>query len=364
MRSSGSIRRPAPTPSSGNPGADAVSRLPLSFVLMTERHPFPFLPAVLDGETADEYFLRARTVLRALGDDPVVGFEIFPGKDALLCGVTELHQLLRQVGFDGELRAIPEGERIAAGEAAVELVGRYSSFSIYETAMLGILASGSGWATAAREIVEAAEGTPVISFGARHVHPNVAGQMDYAAITGGCVTCSTPLGAELAGTIPSGTMSHAYILIVGDTVRAAEAFNREMPPEVPRIVLVDTFQDPAVESVRVAEALGAALQGVRLDTPGERGGVTAGLIKEVRARLDQAGHQQVEIVVSGGLTPDRIRAFARAGAPVNAYGVGSYITGAGPIDFTGDIREINGRPVAKLGRIPGMQRGDRLRPVR
>jgi nicotinate phosphoribosyltransferase len=39
--------------------------------------------------------------------------------------------------------------------------------------------------------------------------------------------------------------------------------------------------------------------GVRLDTPSERGGVTPDLVKEVRARLDQAGFSYVKIFVSG-----------------------------------------------------------------
>jgi nicotinate phosphoribosyltransferase len=212
--------------------------------------------------------------------------------------------------------------------------------------------------------VAAADGIPVISFGARHIHPNVAAHMDYASVVGGCVACSTPLGAALSGTSPSGTMSHAYILIVGDTVRAAREFDRVMPPDVPRIVLVDTFNDEAVEAIHVAEALGSHLAGVRLDTASERGGVTAGLIKEVRARLDLAGQEHVQILVSGGITPDRIRGFRDAGAPVNGYGVGSYITAAAPIDYTADIREIEGKPVAKLGRIPGMQRTTRLQRVR
>ena len=96
----------------------------------------------------------------------------------------------------------------------------------------------------------------------------------------------------------------------------------------------------------------------------ERGGVTPGLVREVRARLDMGGHRHVQILVSGGVTPERIRRFREAGAPVDGYGVGSYITSASPIDFTGDIREIDGTPVAKLGRIPGMQRNSRLRRVR
>ena len=66
-------------------------------------------------------------------------------------------------------------------------------------------------------------------------------------------------------------MPHSLVLIFGDTVRAAEAFDRDMPPDVPRIVLVDTFKDEAEEALRVAHALGDRLYGIRLDTPSERG---------------------------------------------------------------------------------------------
>lgn len=172
----------------------------------------------------------------------------------------------------------------------MRISARYSSFGVYETAILGILSQSTGWATAARRVVEAAAPIPVIGFGARHVHPSVADQMDYASVVGGCVGASTPAGARLAGLAPTGTMPHALIIIFGDTVRAAEAFDRHIDPDVPRIVLVDTFKDEAEEALRVANALGDRLWGVRLDTPSERGRVTADLVKEVRARLDQAGH--------------------------------------------------------------------------
>jgi nicotinate phosphoribosyltransferase len=341
---------------SDDPGAASTSAQSLTY--------FPFIPQVLAAETADVYFLRGREVLQELGANPRVGMEIFPGKPGICCGVRQVVQLLEEADFSGEIWAIEEGEKVARGEAVVELFGPYDEFGRFETAILGLLASSTGWATAAADVVAAADGIPVISFGARHIHPNVAAHMDYASVVGGCVACSTPLGAALSGTSPSGTMSHAYILIVGDTVRAAREFDRVMPPDVPRIVLVDTFNDEAVEAVHVAEALGSHLAGVRLDTASERGGVTAGLIKEVRARLDLAGQEHVQILVSGGITPDRIRGFRDAGAPVNGYGVGSYITAAAPIDYTADIREIEGKPVAKLGRIPGMQRNTRLQRVR
>jgi nicotinate phosphoribosyltransferase len=240
---------------------------------------------------------------------------------------------------------------------------RYSSFGLYETAILGIMASGSGWATAARRIVDAADPIPVIGFGARHVHPSVADQMDYASVIGGCIGASTPAGARMAGLAPTGTMPHALVLIFGDTVRAAEAFDRHIDPDVPRIILVDTFKDEAEESLRVADALGDHLWGVRLDTPSERGRVTPDLVKEVRARLDLAGHREVKIVVSGGVDLERIGVFKESGAPVDSFAVGSAISKASPIDFTGDLKEIDGRPVAKRGRIPGLSGNPRLERI-
>jgi len=158
-------------------------------------------------------------------------------------------------------------------------------------------------------------------------------------------------------------MPHALILIFGDTVRALEAFDRHIDPEIPRIALVDTFKDEAEESLRVADALGERLWGVRLDTPAERGRVTPDLVKEVRARLDLAGHGHVKIVVSGGLDADRISYFKDSGAPVDSFAVGSAISDASPIDFTGDLKEIDGQPIAKRGRIPGRTDNPRLQRV-
>ncbi|HEX6140492.1 MAG TPA: nicotinate phosphoribosyltransferase, partial [Candidatus Limnocylindria bacterium] len=286
-----------------------------------------FQPAadVLSGETADIYFERARKILAAEHLDPVVTMEIFPREDAVLCGAEESLAYLREIlgngkRFDHEpvVESLSDGDLVSRKEVVMRIHARYSAFGLYETAILGIFAQGTGWATAARRIVEAAAPIPVIGFGARHVHPSVADQMDYASVVGGCIGASTPAGARLAGLSPTGTMPHALILIFGDTVRAVEAFDRHIEPEVPRIALVDTFKDEAEESVRVADALGERLWGVRLDTPSERGRVTADLVKEVRARLDMAGHGHVKIVVSGGLDVERIAYFKDAGAPVDS----------------------------------------------
>jgi nicotinate phosphoribosyltransferase len=322
---------------------------------------------VLSGDTADVYFRRAEEILAAEGLDPVVVMEIFSRQDGILCGIDEAKVLLAHAlaasGEDVVVESLSDGETFSSKEIVMRIRARYRAFGLYETAILGMLAQSTGWTNAARECVEAAAPQPVISFGARHVHPHVTDALDYAAIVGGCVGASTPAGARLAGLSPTGTMPHSLVLVIGDTVRAAEAFDRHVAPDIPRIVLVDTFKDEAEESLRVARALGERLYGVRLDTPAERGRVTADLVSEVRARLDLEGFSHVKIIVSGGLTPDRIWYFKDAGAPVDYFAVGSYISGATPIDFTGDLKEIDGRPIAKRGRIPGLTDSPRLERI-
>ncbi|HSD82153.1 MAG TPA: quinolinate phosphoribosyl transferase, partial [Solirubrobacteraceae bacterium] len=78
-------------------------------------------------------------------------------------------------------------------------------------------------------------------------------------------------------------------------------------------------------------------------------GVSVELARHVRDALDAAGHQRVHIVVSGGFNPAKIMAFEAAGAPVDAYGVGSSLL-RGSNDFTADVVRVDGHPAAKAGR--------------
>lgn len=319
---------------------------------------------LLSGQTADVYLLHARRILEAEGINPRVTMEAFPTHDGILCGMEEVKQILEAVLPSGsEVWAIPEGKSMEQREVALRISAPYQSFGIHETAILGTLAQESGWATAARACVDAAAGIPVIHFGARHVHPDVSARLEYAAVVGGCTGCATPAGATLTGIVPSGTIPHALILCIGDTVEAIEAFDRHIDPQLKRIALVDTFKDEAEESLRVARALGKRLWAVRLDTPAERGRVTPELVREVRARLDQADFAYVRIVVSGGIDPARITLFRARSAPVDTFGVGSAISSAPPIDFTADIKEIEGRPIAKRGRIPGITPNPNLQRI-
>ena len=328
------------------------------------------LPSLLSGENADVYFLRTERVLSGEGRNPVVTMEVFCRRaGATLCGIDEAKGLL-SLALEADVAAgnatvwgLKDGDLIEAKEVVLRIRAPYQSIARFETAYLGMMAHGTGWATAARAIVDAAAPTPVIAFGARHVHPNIADRLDYAAIIGGATSASTTAGSSRAGRLPVGTMPHALVLLYGDTVEAALAFDRQIEPDVPRIVLVDTFRDESEESGRVAAALGSKLGGVRLDRASELGGVTPALVAEVRAALDAAGATAAQIVISGGLSLERIAEFKAAGSRVDTYAVGSAISGVRPIDFTADIHEIDGQPIGKRGRPSGTTSSPRLREV-
>ena len=155
---------------------------------------------ILSGDSADVYFARAASIMEREGLDPVVTMEVFARQEAVLCGIDEAKNLIGHVLAECDPRetsveALDDGDRIGPKEVVLRIRARYRRFGLYETAILGMMAQSTGWATAARECVDAAAPQPVISFGARHVHPDITDVLDYAAIVGGCVGASTPAGA-------------------------------------------------------------------------------------------------------------------------------------------------------------------------
>jgi nicotinate phosphoribosyltransferase len=322
---------------------------------------------ILSGDSADVYFARAESILAREGMDPVVTMEVFARQDAVLCGIDEAKNLIGHVLAESDpaetrTEALDDGDRIAPKEVVLRIHARYRRFGLYETAILGMLAQSTGWATAARECVDVASPAPVISFGARHVHPDITDVLDYASIVGGCVGASTPAGARLAGLAPTGTMPHALVLIFGDTVEAALAFDRDLGPEVARIVLVDTFKDEAEGRSRVAHALGDRLYGIRLDTPSAQG-------------PGHRGPRQGDSGAYGWEGYDHVRSWSRAvstrsgsptstsrARPVDSFAVGS--PSAARRRSTSPATSRDRRPAdRKRGRIPGTTPSPRLRPV-
>jgi nicotinate phosphoribosyltransferase len=311
---------------------------------------------VLLGRVTDVYFERTERTLRARGIDRRVRAEFFvkqlpgDGEWAVLCGADDVVAMIEELALDVGVRALPDGTLFRAGEPVLEIEGRYLEFGRHETAFLGLMCQASGVATRAARCRLAAGPRPVVCFGARRVHPILAPAVERWAWIGGADGVAAILSAERIGIEPSGTMPHALVLLFGDTVEAAKAFHETLPPDVPRIVLVDTFHDERFEALRVAEALGPVLAGVRLDTPASRRGDLLAILREVRWELDLRGFRHVKLFVSGGLGESDILELNPA---ADAYGVGTYITAAPPVDVSMDLVEIEGRAASKRGKLSG-----------
>jgi len=306
------------------------------------------------GRLTDVYFERTMQVLKAAGIRKHVVMEVrtthLPRNYdwAIFVGVEEVLRLLE--GFPVDVDGLEEGSVFFAGEPVLRISGEYTEFGVYETAVLGMLCQASGVATKAARCKKAAGHRLVLSFGARRMHPAIAPMIDRAAYIGGCDGVAVTLSAELLGIQPSGTMPHALILLVGDTVEALKWFDRVIDPSVPRVALIDTFNDEKFEAIRCAEALGERLTAVRFDTPSSRRGDMVELLREVRWELDIRGYKHVKLFVSGGLDEYEILQLNEV---ADAYGVGTAISNAPTINFAMDIVEIEGKPIAKRGKMAG-----------
>ena len=309
---------------------------------------------IKEGKITDVYFARTMEVLRAKGIDKWVKAE-FIAKTlpdnwewGVLAGIEEAANLLS--GIRVNVRAMNEGTIFFPYQPVIEIEGMYSQFCVYETALLGLICQASGIATKAARCKRLAGDRGVISFGARRMHPSLAPMIERAAYLGGCDGVAVIKSAELIEEEPVGTMPHALIIMFGDTVSAIKAFHEVIDKKVKRVVLIDTFNDEKFEALRVAEAMGSDLFGIRLDTPASRRGNFKRIIEEVRWELDLRGYRDVKIFVSGGINEEDI---PQLNPIVDSYGIGTSISNAPVIDFAMDIMEVEGKPLAKRGKMSG-----------
>lgn len=309
---------------------------------------------IKNGRLTDVYFLRCVEILKKRGLDKKAVGEVRAGKLpsswswAVLSGVEEVATLLE--GLNVDVRCMDEGTVFEAEEPVLTISGNYTDFAVYETAVLGLLCQASGVSTMALRCRIAAGDRKIYSFGARRMHPAIAPMIDRSAFIGGLDGVAVTTSAELLGEKPVGTMPHALIIVMGDPAEAYKAFDEVIPKEVGRVALIDTFEDEKIGAITAAKALGDDLFAVRLDTPGSRRGDFSKIIEEVRWELDIRGFKDVKIFLSGGLDEYSIVEYNRF---ADAYGIGTSISNAPVVDFSFDLVEIEGEPLAKRGKMSG-----------
>jgi nicotinate phosphoribosyltransferase len=328
---------------------------------------------IRDGYYSDAYFNFTKELLEAEDHRPRVLMQVFQKQESLLGGIDEAIAILQRCSGsyrDGqwrpgwgelEVHALYEADAIAPRETVMTIEGDYALFAHLETVYLGALARRTLVMRNVRAVVNAARGKDILFMPARHDHWLVQTGDGWAAHEAGAIGVSTDANASWWGGRGVGTVPHALIAAYdGDTVAAARAFAGRYGRTMNVTVLVDFENDSIKTAIGVADALGDDLWGVRLDTSEslvdraleDRGGppgVNPELVRLVRAALDEAGHERVKIVASGGFTAEKIDRFESESVPVDAYGVGSSLV-RGNNDFTADVVMVNGRPCAKVGR--------------
>ncbi|HSF04995.1 MAG TPA: nicotinate phosphoribosyltransferase [Methylomirabilota bacterium] len=301
---------------------------------------------------------RHRSFLVAAGLEDVLGFlQQFQFSEASLRYVRSLGgfdpeflDFLADLRFTGTVRAMPEGTVLFADEPLLEVTAPIIEAQLVETAVLNFCHLQTMLASKAARSVLAARGRPIVDFGLRRTHGIDAGlKAARAAYLVGADLTSNVLAGLAYGIPPAGTMAHSYVEAFAREIDSFRAFARAFPAST--TLLIDTYDTvagahKAVIVAREMQARGQRLAAVRLDS-----GDLLTLSRQVREVLDAAGLAHVRIFASGGLDEDAVETLLEAGAPIDAFGIGTRMNvsaDAPYFDMAYKIVTYGGRNILKL----------------
>ena len=256
--------------------------------------------------------------------------------------------LLAELRFTGDVRAMPEGTVFFADEPVLSLTGTLLETQLVETLLLSIVNFQTAIASkAARVRLAAGEEATVVEFGSRRAHgPQAASWAARAAWVGGVDATSNVLAGQRTGMPVVGTMAHSFVMAYEREIDAFRSYQQTFPEHT--TLLVDTYD--TLEGVRTALASGGPFGGVRLDS-----GDLGELARESRRLLDEGGREDARIFASGDLDEEKIAALRAAGAPIDAYGVGTQLATSADAPYLPGIyklveieRDGETRPTFKL----------------
>ncbi len=235
----------------------------------------------------------------------------------------EFIEYLATFKFSCDVWAIPEGTVIFPHEPIITVKGPAMQAFMIETMVLLTINHQSLIATKANRIVRAADGRPVMEFGARRAQgADAAYYGARAAVIGGCTGTSVMKTSKDFGVPASGTMAHSWVQIFKDEYSAFKAYAENYPDSC--LLLVDTYnvlKSGIPNAIKVFDdvlkPMGKRPLGIRIDS----GDITY-ITKKARKMLDDAGYPDCKICVSNSLDEYLIRDMIFQGAKVDSYGVG------------------------------------------
>ena len=233
---------------------------------------------------------------------------------------------LKNLKFTGDIFAVPDGTVIFPNEPVITVRANIIEAQLIETALLTCFNHGSLVTTAAKRITEAANGIPVMEFGARRARGiDSAIEASKYAYVGGCCGTSNTLAAKKYNLPLMGTMAHSMICDADSEYEAFLDYAKSNPDNC--VFLVDTFdtlRSGIPNAIRVADEYlkpnGYKFKGIRIDS-----GDLAYLSKEARKLLDEAGYYDTTICLSNGLNETTIKSLKEQGAYIDSLGVGDNI---------------------------------------
>ncbi|MCL2024628.1 MAG: nicotinate phosphoribosyltransferase [Coriobacteriia bacterium] len=230
--------------------------------------------------------------------------------------------------FTCEVRAVPEGTVVFAGEPLVQVIGPLTLCQMVETSLLNIINFSTLIATKAARCVLAARPARVLEFGMRRAQgPDGALMASRAAYIGGVDATSNVRAGKRYGIPVAGTHAHSWIMAFPDELDAFRTYVATSPHNA--VLLVDTYDTltgvgNAITVAHEMAARGEQLRGIRLDS-----GDLAQLSRRAREMLDAAGLPDVQIVASNALDEYAVTALKEQGAAIDAWGIGTAMVTGG-----------------------------------
>jgi nicotinate phosphoribosyltransferase len=256
---------------------------------------------------------------------------------------------LRSFRFTGDVHAIPEGRVCFPPEPLLRITAPLPQAQLVESRLINILHYQTLIASKAARMVLAAPGKALSDFGLRTAHGAEAGLYSArASYIAGFSGAANVLAGARYGIPVVGTMAHSYVQTHDNEMQAFEDFARTRPEGV--ILLIDTYDTEAgarkvVELYPKLKADGIAIRGVRIDS-----GDLIAMSKKVRRIFDDAGLNDVIILVSGGVNEDVLQVMAKEKAPIDGFGIGVSLdvsTDAPALDCAYKLQEYAGAPRRK-----------------
>lgn len=237
------------------------------------------------------------------------------------------------------INAVPEGTIVFPNEPLVVVTGPIVQCQMIETALLNAINFQTLVATKASRVCHAAQGAPVTEFGLRRAQGEGGIWASRAAYIGGCVGTSNVLAGKLFDIPVSGTHSHSWVMSFPTEIEAFREYARISPNNCS--LLVDTYNvkegiKAAIEVAHEMEERGDHLSAIRIDS-----GDLSWLAKMAREMLDEAGLEDVKIMLTNDLDERTIGSILDEGAPVDLWGVGTKLATAYDQPALGGIYKLS-----------------------